>query len=32
MVAHELIHSVHKSGEIGIILKLECEKAYDKVS
>jgi hypothetical protein len=32
VVAHEVIHSVHKSKTHGIILKLDYEKAYDRVN
>jgi hypothetical protein len=32
VVAHEIVHSVNKSGEQGVILKLDYEKAYDRVS
>lgn len=32
VVAHELVHSVHRSGQAGVILKLDYEKAYDRVS
>jgi hypothetical protein len=31
VVAHELVHSVHRSGQPGIIIKYY-EKAYDRVS
>ena len=32
VAAHELIHEVHRSKELGFILKLDYEKAYDRVS
>lgn len=32
VVANEIVHSIHKSGEPGIILKLDFENAYDRVS
>jgi hypothetical protein len=32
VVAHELVHSLHSSKEKGVILKLDYEKAYDRVS
>jgi hypothetical protein len=31
-VAHEIVHSINKSGEKGVVLKLDYEKAYDRVS
>lgn len=31
VVAHEIVHSIHKSKEPGVILKLDYEKAYDRV-
>lgn len=32
VVAHEVVHSLHKKKERGVILKLNYEKAYDRVS
>lgn len=32
VVAHEIVHSVYNSGEKGVVLKLDYEKAYDRVS
>jgi hypothetical protein len=32
VVAHEVIHSLHKSKELGVIIKLDYEKAYDWVN
>jgi hypothetical protein len=32
VAAHEIIHDIHTKNESGIILKLDYEKAYDRVS
>lgn len=32
MVAHEIVHSIHKESTRGVILKLDYEKAYDRVN
>jgi hypothetical protein len=31
-VAHEVVHSLHKNKEPGVIIKLDYEKAYDRVN
>lgn len=31
VTAHEIIHSVHSSGQKGLVFKIDYEKAYDKV-
>jgi hypothetical protein len=32
VAAHKIIHEVNKNKECGVILKLDYEKAYDRVS
>jgi hypothetical protein len=32
VIAHEVIHSVHKAKELGVVIKLDYEKAYDRVN
>jgi hypothetical protein len=32
VVAHEIVHSIHRSKTPGVILKLDYEKAYDRVN
>lgn len=32
VAAHEIVHDIHRNKESGIILKLDYEKAYDRVS
>jgi hypothetical protein len=31
VVLHETIHELHIKKKDGVILKIDCEKAYDKV-
>ena len=31
-MAHEIVHNLHKSKEKGVVLKLDYENAYDRVS
>jgi hypothetical protein len=31
VIAHEILHSIHKNKTPGVILKLDYEKAYDRV-
>lgn len=32
VAAHEIIHDIHKNKESGVILKLDYEKAYDRLA
>jgi hypothetical protein len=32
VIAHEVLHSIHKSKTPGVVLKLDYEKAYDRVN
>jgi hypothetical protein len=32
LVAHEVVHNIHKGIKPGVILKLDYEKAYDRVN
>jgi hypothetical protein len=32
VVVHEIIHDIHRNKESGVILKLDCKKAYDRIS
>jgi hypothetical protein len=32
VAAHEIIHDIHRKKESGVVLKLDYEKAYDRVS
>jgi hypothetical protein len=32
VVAHELLYSMHRSKEPGVVIKLDYEKAYDRVN
>jgi hypothetical protein len=32
VIADEIVHSIHKAKEIGVIIKLDYEKVYDRVN
>jgi hypothetical protein len=32
VVAHELVHSIHKAKDPGVVIKLDYEKTYDRVN
>jgi hypothetical protein len=32
VIAHEVVHSMHRSKEHGVVIKLDYEKAYDRVN
>jgi hypothetical protein len=32
VIAHEVVHSIHRSKEHGVIMKLDYEKEYDRVN
>lgn len=32
LALHEVLHETKKNGEVGVVLKLDFEKAYDKVN
>jgi hypothetical protein len=32
VIVHEVVHSLHKSNDPGVIIKLNYEKAYDRVN
>jgi hypothetical protein len=32
VITHEIVHSIHKSKEPGVIIKLDYEKTYDRVN
>jgi hypothetical protein len=32
VIAHEVVHNMHKSKETGVVIKLDYEKAYDTVN
>jgi hypothetical protein len=32
VIAHEVVHSIHKAKLLGVVIKLDYEKAYDRVS
>jgi hypothetical protein len=32
VIAHEIVHSIHKTKTPGVVIKLDYEKAYDRVN
>jgi hypothetical protein len=32
IILHEMIHEIHRKKQSGVILKLDFEKAYDKIN
>jgi hypothetical protein len=32
VVAHEVVHTIHKSKYLGVVIKLDYEKAYNKIN
>jgi hypothetical protein len=32
VITHDIVHSIHKSKEPGVVIKLDYEKPYDRVS
>jgi hypothetical protein len=32
VIAHEVVHSMHRSKEHGVVIKLDYEKVYDRVN
>jgi hypothetical protein len=32
VITHEIVHSIHKAKNPGVIIKLDYEKAYDRVN
>jgi hypothetical protein len=32
VIAHEVVHNIHRYEESGVIVKLDCEKAYNRVN
>jgi hypothetical protein len=32
VIAHEIVHSIHKSKKLGVSIKLDSEKVYDRMN